>query len=113
MRRLILPLLTASYFSLSLIFAVLIWRNGGGWGAGVAGLAGALGLPGWVLLPFAADWRWLVGREESPWYPTLRLFRQETPRAWEPVLARVAAELAGPPSPSPARPSRPARGRKR
>jgi cyclic-di-GMP phosphodiesterase TipF (flagellum assembly factor) len=44
MRRLILPLLTASYFSLSLIFAVLIWRNGGGWGAGVAGLAGALGL---------------------------------------------------------------------
>jgi cyclic-di-GMP phosphodiesterase TipF (flagellum assembly factor) len=44
MRRLILPLVTASYFSLSLIFAVLIWRNGGGWGAGVAGLAGALGL---------------------------------------------------------------------
>ncbi len=40
MRRLILPLLTASYFSLSLIFAVLIWRNGGGWGAGVAALAG-------------------------------------------------------------------------
>ncbi len=44
MRRLILPLLTASYFSLSLIFAVLIWRNGGGWGAGVAALAGGLGL---------------------------------------------------------------------
>jgi tetratricopeptide (TPR) repeat protein len=60
----------------------------------VAHLAGALGRPIWALLPSAADWRWLRDREDSPWYPTMRLFRQHKPRAWESVLARVSSELA-------------------
>ncbi len=57
-------------------------------------LAGALGRPVWTLLPFAPDWRWLLGREDSPWYPTMRLFRQKTPGDWPAVIARVAAALA-------------------
>jgi tetratricopeptide (TPR) repeat protein len=55
----------------------------------VAHLAGALGRPVWVALPFAADWRWLVGREDSPWYPTMRLFRQERPGDWPGVMHRL------------------------
>lgn len=61
----------------------------------VAHLAGALGKPVWTLLPFQADWRWMVERDDSPWYPTMRLFRQPRPGAWGPVLARVAARLRG------------------
>ena len=60
----------------------------------VAHLAGGLGRPVWVLLPYALDWRWLREREDSPWYPTMRLFRQDKPQAWDGVIARVAAELA-------------------
>jgi tetratricopeptide (TPR) repeat protein len=60
----------------------------------VAHLAGALGRPVWVLLPYALDWRWMRDREDSPWYPTMRLFRQAKPGAWDGVMARVAAELA-------------------
>ncbi len=56
-------------------------------------LAGALGRPVWTLLHADPDWRWLEEREDSPWYPTMRLFRQERPGAWEPVVARVAVEL--------------------
>jgi tetratricopeptide (TPR) repeat protein len=59
----------------------------------IAHLAGALARPAWVLLPFAPDWRWQLGREDSPWYPTLRLFRQSRPRDWPSVIARVKAEL--------------------
>jgi hypothetical protein len=55
----------------------------------VAHLAGALGVPVWIMLPFSADWRWLVGREASPWYPTARLFRQKQPGAWDDVVRRV------------------------
>ena len=58
-----------------------------------AHLAGALGRPVWTLLHSAPDWRWLEARDDSPWYPTMRLFRQEQAGAWEPVIARVAASL--------------------
>jgi len=59
----------------------------------VAHLCGALGRPTWVLLPFAPDWRWLLGRDDTPWYPTMRLFRQSRPGDWEGVLKRVAEAL--------------------
>lgn len=60
----------------------------------VVHLAGALGRPVWVLLAHVPDWRWMLEREDSPWYPTARLFRQGADRRWEPVLERVRAELA-------------------
>ena len=59
----------------------------------VAHLAGALARPVWTLLPFASDWRWMLDREDSPWYPTMRLFRQARPGDWEGVMERVAWEL--------------------
>jgi tetratricopeptide (TPR) repeat protein len=58
----------------------------------VAHLAGALGRPVWILLPLAADWRWLTGRTDSPWYPNARLFRAGR-GGWGPVLRRMAAAL--------------------
>ena len=59
----------------------------------VAHLAGALGRPVWLLLPFAADWRWLRDRTDSPWYPTMRLFRQPQPGGWQAVLKNVREAL--------------------
>lgn len=59
----------------------------------VAHLAGALGLRVWVLLPHIPDWRWLMGRSDSPWYPTMRLFRQARPGAWGEVFHQVAQGL--------------------
>ncbi|MGH8803080.1 MAG: hypothetical protein ACREX6_12400, partial [Casimicrobiaceae bacterium] len=59
----------------------------------VAHLAGALGRAVWVLLPTPADWRWLEGRDDSPWYPTMRLFRQTKAGAWPEVIERVRAAL--------------------
>jgi tetratricopeptide (TPR) repeat protein len=59
----------------------------------VAHLAGALGKPVWVLLPHVADWRWLTGRTDSPWYPTARLFRQRADRAWSPVVIELREAL--------------------
>jgi hypothetical protein len=56
-------------------------------------LAGALARPIWVMLPFIPDWRWLLDREDSPWYPTARLFRQDDSRAWDSVITRVHAAL--------------------
>lgn len=60
----------------------------------VGHLAGALGRPVWVLPWATHDWRWLLDRDDSPWYPSVRLFRQSRPNAWGPVLERVAAVLA-------------------
>jgi len=62
---------------------------------GVAHLAGALGKETWVLLPYAADWRWMLERDDSPWYPNMRLFRQERPGDWQGVVASVQEALIG------------------
>jgi hypothetical protein len=59
----------------------------------VAHLAGALGKPVWLLLPFAPDWRWLLDRNDSPWYPTMRVFRQSRPGDWKAVISRVREAL--------------------
>ena len=61
----------------------------------VAHLAGALSKPVWTLLPFSPDWRWMLDREDSPWYPTMRLFRQPSPGDWESVIGRVQESLSG------------------
>ena len=60
----------------------------------VAHLAGALAKPVWILLPFIPDWRWLLDRDDSPWYPTARLFRQAKIGDWDGVVDAVTAELA-------------------
>jgi ADP-heptose:LPS heptosyltransferase len=58
-------------------------------------LAGALGVPVWVALPFAPDWRWLLDRADSPWYPTMRLFRQRERGNWHSVFEEIEAALRG------------------
>ena len=59
----------------------------------VAHLAGALGVPVWVALPYVPDWRWLLDRDDSPWYPTLRLFRQYQLGNWTELFERIAGAL--------------------
>jgi ADP-heptose:LPS heptosyltransferase len=59
----------------------------------IAHLAGALGRPTWVALQHVPDWRWLLDREDSPWYPTLRLFRQPQRDEWTQAFARIEQEL--------------------
>ena len=56
-------------------------------------LAGALGVPIWLALPYVPDWRWLLDHTDSPWYPTMRLFRQRSPSDWTPVFAELANAL--------------------
>jgi Glycosyltransferase family 9 (heptosyltransferase) len=62
----------------------------------VAHLAAAMGKPVWLLLPFSPDWRWLIGRDDTPWYPTMRLFRQSATGDWAGVLGRVIQALGEP-----------------
>jgi tetratricopeptide (TPR) repeat protein len=59
-----------------------------------AHMAAALGVQTWTMLPFAPDWRWLLEREDSPWYPTMRLFRQREPGQWKPVIEELEVALA-------------------
>jgi len=59
----------------------------------VAHLAGTLGCPVWIMLPFAPDYRWLLDRDDSPWYPTARLFRQDETRDYASVVDRLRREL--------------------
>ena len=59
----------------------------------VAHLAGALGKPVWIMLPYATDWRWMLERRDSPWYPTARLFRQSNTGGWQPVVCEVVKAL--------------------
>ena len=60
----------------------------------VAHLAGAMAKPVWTLLPYASDWRWLLNRQDSPWYPTMRLFRQPRRGDWDSVIKQVAEALS-------------------
>lgn len=59
----------------------------------IAHLSGAMNKPTWVMLPFAPDWRWMMAREDSPWYPSIKLFRQKAPANWEAVLTDVKQAL--------------------
>ncbi|MFA6019614.1 MAG: tetratricopeptide repeat protein [Rhodospirillales bacterium] len=59
----------------------------------VAHLAGALGLPCWLMLPFLPDWRWMLHRPDSPWYPNMRLWRQDGPGAWDGLIRRLSSAL--------------------
>ncbi len=61
----------------------------------IAHLAGALNVPTWLLLKHESDWRWMTGRGDSPWYPSMRLYRQRAPGDWGDVIQRVSAELEG------------------
>jgi len=63
----------------------------------VGHVAGALGLPVWVATPFAADWRWLRNRDDTPWYPTMRLFRQPVAGDWDTVFERITRALTADP----------------
>lgn len=60
---------------------------------GPAHLAGALGKPTWTIIPFSPDWRWLESGQDTPWYPTMRLFRQDAIGNWQTVMQRVKSEL--------------------
>ncbi len=59
----------------------------------IAHLAGALGVAAWVILPHIADWRWLQNRQDTPWYPTMQLFRQPEPGEWQTLMDTVLASL--------------------
>ena len=59
----------------------------------VAHLAGAMGVPVWVLIPFIADWRWAMNRSDTPWYPTMRLYRQPQAKDWHSAVLKMKGSL--------------------
>jgi hypothetical protein len=59
----------------------------------IAHLAGGLARPVWMVMPYWGDWRWMIDRTDSPWYPTMRIFRQKQPGEWQPVFTEVASAL--------------------
>ena len=59
----------------------------------LAHLAGAMNVPVWVAVPFAPDWRWMRGTDTSPWYPSMRLFRQKRPGNWDGVFSDIRRAL--------------------
>jgi ADP-heptose:LPS heptosyltransferase len=59
----------------------------------VVHLAGALGKPVWIMLPFMPDFRWMLDRQDSPWYPTAKLFRQQAIGDWDPVVNKIISDL--------------------
>jgi hypothetical protein len=59
----------------------------------VAHLAGAIGKATWILLPYEPDWRWLLDRDDSPWYESVKLYRQDDNRQWPQILARINSEI--------------------
>jgi hypothetical protein len=59
----------------------------------VAHLAGALGRPVWVMIPYIPDWRWMMAGNRTPWYPTVVLFRQKSPKDWQTVIAEIRVSL--------------------
>jgi hypothetical protein len=61
----------------------------------IAHLAGALGRPVWIGLRYSPEWRWMLGRDDSPWYPTARLFRQSEPGGWSGVFTAMAEAVRG------------------
>jgi ADP-heptose:LPS heptosyltransferase len=61
----------------------------------LAHLAGALGIPTLMLVAFIPDFRWMMGRDDSPWYPTLRIYRQPSPGDWDTVIRQVVEDLSG------------------
>ena len=90
-----MPIVASLCFLVAAIAYTRNWRIGAWLGAaGIMILAGALAAPVWVALSFAPDWRWLLDRDDSPWYPTMRLFRQSKLGDWPGVFARIASELA-------------------
>jgi hypothetical protein len=68
----------------------------------VGHLTAAMGKPAWILIATSPDWRWLLKRQDSPWYPTVRLFRQTEPRRWSDVFSKVADALSNPATDLPA-----------
>ena len=69
-------------------------RQSGTYFTAIAHLAGALGRPVWTALKYVPDWRWLLDRADTPWYPTMRLYRQPAPGDWPGLFAEMAAALA-------------------
>ena len=59
----------------------------------IAHLAGGLGVPTFLMLPYTAEWRWLIDRHDSPWYPTMKLFRQKKAGEWSPMMKKILYEL--------------------